>query len=212
MRWRPWYGWLVLLIGLSACGPLRYTVNNDAFSQLSVDKKMRLFDAENDVSLAQDEEGQMREAIHDLRMDQDQAERSLRLVQRQEGGNTQVAARMWNARLKYLQLALDYMHQRLRVQDTMVVASQARFELAKALIVKKNKMPGADKIVVKNFEKQADSFNERAKTELAALALVRNKVERARSDWLRLRDDVAANTLGGASQVGEEEQPAWQSW
>ena len=197
---------------MGACSPLHYTVSNDAFAQLSVDKKMRLFDAENDVSLAQDEKGQMREAIHQLHSDQDAAERSSRVAGRQEGANSPGLRRMWSARVYYLKLAIEYLHHRVDTQDTTVLVARARFELAKALIVKKNKMPGADSIDIKKFEKQADMLGEQSKRELATLAQLRTKVERARTDWLRQRDDVAANTLGGASLVGDDELAVWQSW
>jgi hypothetical protein len=197
---------------LSACSPLHYTVSNDAFSQLSVDKKMRLFDAENDVSLAQDEKGQMREAIHLLRVDQDAAERASRVADRQENANTPGLKRMWASRVYYLKLAIEYLHRRVDAEDTVVMGARARFELAKALIVKKNKMPGADSIEIKKFEKQADGFGEKSKRELTTLSQLRSKVERARTDWLRQRDDVAANTLGGSGLVGDDEVAVWQSW
>lgn len=197
---------------LSACSPLHYTVSNAAFAQLSVDKKMRLFDAENDVSLAQDEKGQMREAIHQLHSDQDAAERSSRVADRQENANTPGLKRMWAARIYYLKLAIEYLHRRVDAQDTVVMGARARFELAKALIVKKNKMPGADSIEIKRFEKQADGFGEKSKRELTTLGQLRGKVERARTDWLRQRDDVSANTLGGSGLVGDDETAVWQSW
>ena len=212
MRWHPWRALVIAGALLSACSPLHYTVSNDAFAQLSVDKKMRLFDAENDVSLAQDEKGQMREAIHQLRNDQDAAERSGRVAGRQENANSPGLRRMWAARIYYLKLAIEDWHRRVDAQDTVVLVARARFELAKALIVKKKKMPGADVIEIKRFEKQADGFGEKSKRELATLAQLRTKVERARTDWLGQRDDVAANSLGGASLVGDDELAVWQSW
>lgn len=210
----------LVLVAAGACNYLSYSVDNDAFATMSVDKKMRLFDAENDVSIAEDEREQMRERLRQIRED-------MRAVKRQRAAleedvrnrgeadadrTMDLADTMWDRRLDYLDMSLDYMKGRIGVQGTLISLARAKFELAKVLLIKKNKLEGSESLTVRDFEQQVSEIAQRAKAEQAELDRTKPPLERARLQWLKLRDDVAASSLSALGTPGEDELPVWESW
>lgn len=211
--WLTFRGGLWALLGLAmvtGCASLSYTVNNNVFSEMSNDKKLRLFDAENEVSLAEDEAEQMRLRARDLSAEARAAGA--------QGGDTDPeiwgpqTEEMWDRRIEFLEASHDYLWDRLEVQASVIVAAQAKFELAKALLLKKNRLSGAERLDVHKFELQAQAAAH--KSEAAREALSRNKprLERIRQAWRQARETVLGSTLPVIGLPGDEEIPVWEIW
>ncbi|MEL6548518.1 MAG: hypothetical protein AAFQ82_28095, partial [Myxococcota bacterium] len=64
MRWIA-----ILALATSACGGLGYQVDRDLLTEVSVENKLTLFDAENDVSIALDEREQIRREIQQVKQE-----------------------------------------------------------------------------------------------------------------------------------------------
>ena len=211
---------MACLLAATACNPLSYWVSNDVFAHMSVDKKMRLFDAENDVSIAEDEREQMRDRVRSIRDDMRNVRRQRAALEEDlrnrgdaDAGKTlQLAEIMWSKRVDYLDDSADYMKARIDAQGTLILLARAKFELAKVLLIKKNKLDGSESLVVRDFEQQVKDYSQRSKAELAELERTKPRLERARLEWLKLRDDLAASSLSALGTPGEDELPVWESW
>lgn len=199
---------LVGLAALAGCS-LHHTIDNGLFHDLTVDKKMRLFDAENDVSISVDEREQMRERVRVIKAELRYAARQ---VDQAADKSLAVTEHVWELRQTYLDGSLDYLRERIAAQDGVVLSARAKFELAKALLVKKNKLPGAEDLDVKDFEAQVTELGDASRAELAELDLEKPALQQARTDWLKARDELAASSLSSLGTPGADEIPVWESW
>ncbi|HET6345142.1 MAG TPA: hypothetical protein VFH51_09420 [Myxococcota bacterium] len=208
----PW----ILAAALLASGCGLHTVDGEVFRDMTVDKKLRLFEAENDVSIAEDERDQMRDRAREIKQDIHTAAQEQRAAEKsdddEKGKLLGLAARMWEQRGVYLRESLDYLRSRMDAQDAVIDLARAKFELAKALLIKKNKLQGADGIDIKDFERQVSTYSERMRVAMAGLDRVKAKVEKSRAEWLKLRDDLSASSLEGSATPGADEIPVWESW
>ena len=208
---------LLLLSAATACSGLRYEIDNDVFRDMPIDKKLRLFDAENDVSLAVDERAQVRARIREIKIEAKLASSEVDAAPELEDAADNASldvltSRMWQSRADYLEGSLDYLRKRLQLQDGLILLARAKFELAKALLVKKNKLAGVEDIEIKNFEEQIAAINQALQGEQGDLEGQKGNLERLRAAWLTLRNEVAASRLTGFMAPGEDELPVWESW
>ena len=192
------------MLAATACSPLAHTVDNKTFRHLPLEKQMRLFDAENDVSIALDARSQMLEV--DARLQQ-----AVRRASRATAANHPAQANLALARQRYMGAAQDFMAGRIGAQNKVILAALAKYELAKAILVKKNNLNGAQHLSIAAFERQATAENDAAKRQLAALSSRRERATRQRLAWESARQSVAADSLGGTA-AGDEEDPEWQAW
>lgn len=209
---------LFALVCLTGCA-LSHTVNDDVFQDMSVDKKLRLFEAENDISIAIDERDQMRERIRELKREIRSAQVERRVADeeaahegREGGKQAQLSDAMWNSRLEYLDGSIAYLRRRMSAQDSVILLARAKFELAKALIIKRYKLEGAESINIKDFEHQVVECNEQMHVTLQEVEQGRSPLERLRAEWLRLRDELASGSLQNMVTPGDDELPVWENW
>lgn len=167
-----------VLASLCACasGP-RKRVDGKVLEKLTIENRLLLFDAENELNIAIDARYQVLDEIEAIKNDIERAKRKLETARRdvstfeekKKAEQVRIAKlreQTQKTRIKYLESRLDWARERLKVEDKRLVVAQAEFELAKARLVKKNNVPGASKITLKNFEDQVAKYE--AKVEDAA--------------------------------------------
>lgn len=140
--------------------------------KLTIENRLLLFDAENELNIAIDARYQVLDEIEQIKIDIERAKEKLETARRDEElfadkGNmdrVEVAAlraETQKTRIKYLEARLDWARERLDVEDEKLDVARAEFELAKATLVKKNNVPGASSITLEDFEDQVAKFEER---------------------------------------------------
>lgn len=160
-------------IAISACasGP-RKRVDGKVLEKLTIENRLLLFDAENELNIAIDARYQVLDEIEQIKIDIDRAKEKLEVARRDEDlfadkGNMErvevaaLRAETQKTRIRYLDARLDWARKRLEVEDKRLDVARAEFELAKARLVKKNNVPGASKIDLGDFEKQVAKYEER---------------------------------------------------
>jgi len=164
--------WLLVgaFVSLCACasGP-RKRVDGKVLEKLTIENRLLLFDAENELNIAIDARYQVLDEIDAIKDDIDRAKRKLEAARRdistfedkKDAEQVRIAKlreQTQKTRIKYLEARLDWARERLKVEDKRLVVAQAEFELAKARLVKKNNVPGASKITLKDFEDQVSKY------------------------------------------------------
>lgn len=158
---------------MSACasGP-RKRVDGKVLEKLTIENRLLLFDAENELNIAIDARYQVLDEIEQIKIDIERAREKLETARRDEDlfadkGNAErvevaaLRAETQKTRIRYLEARLDWARERLQVEEKRLDVARAEFELAKARLVKKNNVPGASKIEIEDFEKQVQSFEQR---------------------------------------------------
>ncbi|MGF1511746.1 MAG: hypothetical protein ACFB9M_19800 [Myxococcota bacterium] len=162
-------------------------MNGKVLEKLTIENRLLLFDAENELNIAVDARYQVVDEIDAIKDDIERARDKLDTAKRDQktfssrknSEQSRIAAfrvAAQKSRIKYLEARLEWARERLDVEDRRLIVAQAKFELAKARLVKKNNVPGASKIKIEDFEKQvakyesqvddADQDVERALTQL----------------------------------------------
>lgn len=204
---------------LQACS-LPAHIDDDLFANLSTDRKLLLFDAENDVSQAEDAQAQMRERLADLREQRRMAAEEANWAEAEaneidvadmRAGPAQ-AMQTWRLRGVYLLEATGYLRQRLAVQGKIIDAARARFELTKAQQAQKEKLLSHDKVDLPRFVAQVNYYTGVRDRALQALMSRQRQCERARQAWLEQREDLVAHNIQKIGMVGADEVPVWELW
>jgi chromosome segregation ATPase len=204
----------------SACGGLSYRVERDQLKEITIENKLLLFDAENDVSIALDE----REAIHreiqqtkqdiqdaDLQVGDAEVDSS-RAASKGDKTKEQVAdaaAEVFQLKIRYLEDHVAFLRDKLKAQNDLIRVAEAKFELAKAKLAKNNNVRGAADLELADFEGQVDECVERAKATFQALAADEQAVEAVKKVWLDRRDQLMAASGGGAGSPWAEDSALW---
>jgi chromosome segregation ATPase len=212
---------VLLAAGLgSACGGLSYRVDRDQLKEITIENKLLLFDAENDVSIALDE----REAIHreiqqtkqdiqdaDLQVADAEVDSS-RAAAKGDQAREQVAyaaIEVFQLKIRYLEDQLAFLRDKLKAQDDLIRVAEAKFELAKAKLAKNNNVRGAADIEIADFEGQVDECVEKAKATFQALGAYEQEVEAVKKAWLDRRDQLMAASGGGVGSPWAEDGALW---
>lgn len=196
-----------IFCGLGACG-LAHTVDRDLLRAMTIEQKLLLFDAQNEVAITLDEREELRQDIAELKLDRQKVARAIRDAEEDadradDKGDVQaeqisnLAAEVFELQSDYLDEALTYARDRLAAHEQMVKVAHAKFELAKARLVKDNNLPGASSIDLEDFEEQVDSAVEDAQEERAELKEQQTEVDNAKKAWLQQRE-VLNKKSGGA--------------
>lgn len=209
---------LICLGGLVGCS-LQNRVDDRLFQQLSVDRKLVLFDAENDVSMAVDARAQMQERLYVLRQERrlvaDEmawAAAAAASHDAKQASSAAQARRMWDLRDAYLRQSSQYLRRRLDVQKKVIDAAQARFELVKAQEALTEKLQSRDKIALPRFVAQLDHYQKLRDNALSALLPQQNVCEQSRTRWLAQRDEYVAHNIQKMGIVGADELAVWELW
>lgn len=219
---QPCFAAFVLLSVLLAggCGPIGLTVDRDLLREITVENKLLLFDAENDVSIAIDEREQIHRQIYqakaDIRDTEAQIEEAIsdqdRALEKGDERNAELAAMAHDVYLleaDYLEERLEFLRDKLKAQEDMILVALAKFELAKAKLVKKNNVRGAQDIELADFEEQVDRYVEDATDTRVDLEEREKEVEAVKQEWLKTRDELMAKSGGGVGSPWAEDSALW---
>lgn len=207
---------------LSACSPLSETVDRDLLAVITVENKLLLFDAENDVSISIDEREQIQRDIYQAKQDLRDAEAQIEEAESDEDranekGDAQraqlaaMAREVFLLKTDYLEEYLDYLREKLSAQESLIMVAFAKFELAKAKLVKKNNVRGAADIDLIDFEEQVDDYVERAQENRMDLSEHDKEVEAYKKQWMDRRDQLMAASGGGLGSPWAEDSALWES-
>lgn len=208
------------LFGALGCGGLSYTVSRDLLRDVSVENKLLLFDAENDVSIALDERENIRRQIHELKQDIADAEARIadadkdyeRARAKNDAAASQIAEmarEVYEYKIEYLEEEIALLRERAAAQEGLIYVAWAKYELAKAKLLKKNNVRGASDIELEDFERQVDDYVERARQDKAELSEAEQTVAAAKREWRARRDKLQAASGGGQGSAWAEAGAVW---
>lgn len=210
-RARPLPLLIAAALAVSAAGCLsapRLRVDPDVLDKITIENKLRLFDAENELNIAIDARDQVVDEIAQIKDDLKRAKKKKSVAERDEDvfadkGDAERAkfagmrADAARAQIEYLEARLEWARERLVKERRQLVVARARFELAKAKLVKKNNVPGASRIDLDDFEAQVVDYAadvDDADEDIAEAAASMKAMEEA---WLAKNDALRAAS-GGA--------------
>jgi hypothetical protein len=187
---------------------------------ISIENKLILFDAENDVSIALDERESLKKQMAEARQDIADAKAKIAEAktdaERAEAkGDTNaetvgdLAEEAYDKKIDWLNDKLGFLRRRLDAQDRLVYVAWARYELAKAKLVKKNNTRGANDIELPDFEEQVDKYVELAKEDTEALKEEEAELQKAQQEWLAQREKLQAASGGGLGSSWAEDGSIW---
>ncbi len=213
---------LLSVLGLSAtaCGGLSYTVDRDLLKDVSIENKLVLFDAENDVSIALDERESLKKQVSEARQDivdakakikeaKSDAERAAEKGDANAQSVGDLAEEAYDKKIDYLNERIGFLKRRLEAQERLIYVAWSRYELAKAKLVKKNNVRGANDVEIADFEEQVDKFVELAKEDTEALKQDEEALQAAQQEWLAEREKLQTASGGGLGSSWVEDGSIW---
>lgn len=211
---------LVLAGGLAACGPLSHTIDRELLRDVSVENKLILFDAENDVSIALDERENLRRQIMDLRQDIRDAEAQILEANSDrdrysEKGDQQrvtvseLAVDVYELKIDWLEERIGLARERLSMQDRLIMVAAAKYELAKAKLVKNYNVRGAGDLELIDYEEQVDDHVEQAKSSQGDLTEAEAVVAEAEKVWQAKREELRKASGGGQGTAWADDGDLW---
>ncbi len=214
---------VALALALAGCGGLSHTVDKRLLADVTIEHKLMLFDAENDVSIAVDEREQVLRRLRELRREAAEAGAQRREAEsdeeRAEAKNDSKrvelaveAAAVAEKRLAYLVAEMAVERERLAAQEGLLWVALAKYELAKAKLVERNNLPGAADLELPDFEAQVDACIEDAKQLQADLTESEAQAAERLKEWLAARDALAQRSGGGVGSPWAEGSASWGGW
>jgi hypothetical protein len=211
---------LTMAAWVVGCGGLSYSVDRDLLRNISVENKLLLFEAENDVSIALDEQEQIARQVHDTRRQVNEvgSQRGAADTDRERAQNkkddkaAQVAAvsrQVLELKRDFLEARIKALREKLSAQESLVRVAFAKYELAKAKLVKKNNVRGADKLELADFEKQVDESVVSARDDQKIVDAAEKEAETKRQQWLTARNQLEKQSGGGAASPWADDAMAW---
>jgi chromosome segregation ATPase len=213
----------IAALALVGCGGLSHQVDRDLLKDITIENKLLLFDAENDVSIALDDREQIARRVRELRGDIRDAEAQIREAEsdrdraltKNDAKRADLAAKakvIFEQKIDYLEASIDLLHDKLSVQEKVVVVAEAKFELAKAKLVKRNNVFGASRIEIADFEAQVDEAVAAAREAQQSLSEGEKAVASMREGWEKAREQLAKESGGGVGSPWAEDSAAWGNW
>jgi chromosome segregation ATPase len=215
---------ILLIVTLSACSELRSNVDRDLLAEITIENKLLLFDAENDVAIAIDERERLARDIYQAKLDisdaeaqvdetYDDEERAISKADEAAAGLSEMAREVFHLKIDYLEERLFHLREKLAGQDSLIMVAKAKYELAKAKLVKKNNVRGAQDIELVDFEDQVTEYVEYAKETMTDLSELERQVEAYRQQWLTAREKLMVASGGGVGSPWAEDSAQWGgSW
>lgn len=213
---------LSLTLGLlvSGCGGLGYQVERDLLTEVSVENKLTLFDAENNVAISLDERDQIRREIQMVRQQIEDTDKQIREAiedgeRAEDKGDAEraniavMAEEVFDLKKDFLYEQIGLLRSRLEVQEAYIYVAFAQYELAKAKLVKKNNVRGAQDIELEDFEAQVDEYVEQAKEINQDFAEYEQEVEQVKQAWLARREELQQASGGGLGSPWAEDSALW---
>ncbi len=176
--------------------------------KITIENKLLLFDAENELNIAIDARDQVVDEIAQLKDDFRRAEKKHAVAERDQEvfGNkgdqdrsrlAGLRAEASAAQADFVEARLQWARQRLTKERKRLVVARSKFELAKAKLVKKNNVPGASRIDLADFERQVLEYAEDVKDADADIQEAEAEMEAMEDAWIT-KNDALREASGGA--------------
>ncbi len=196
----------VLLLACSSlgCAGLWHRVDRSLLDDVPNEEKLLLFDAENGVYIAKDEMETADRALRDAERALERAYEYRGVIDtRRESGavvDTPEVLELlaaWNdARIEVRKAEVAYMRQKHETAEARLWASRARYERAKATLVKDHNPEGGTSIEVKSFDEQVSDKEVAEQEEQAALVELEKVVSERRAEYNKLSDRLQQRSNG----------------
>ncbi len=213
----------ILLLGLVSCAGLSHTVDRELLRDITIENKLMLFDAENDVAIALDEREQLVRQVRDLRVEvrevlaqireaQSDEERALAKNEAEKATLAARAEEVFELQLTVLGARIDLAKDRLQVQERLLRVAEAKFELAKAKLCKRNNVFGAAELELEDFEQQVRETIDEAREASEDLSDDEKALAELVAVWQQARADLMKASGGGVGSPWAEGSAAWGNW
>lgn len=196
----------LLVAALTACGSdPRLRVDDGVLERITIENKLLLFDAENELDIAIDDRDQVLDALEALEAERRRVKARQRVAERdrdlardkrrpERARVAELRGEAAEARLAHLDARESAAQVRLEQRQRALVVARARFELAKARLVKRNNVPGAADLELEAFERQVEDYLEEVTALEPELDEAEDRVAEREAAWT-----AAAATLREAS-------------
>lgn len=191
----PWAVLLALTVATGGgCAGLSHRVDRSLLDQVPNEELLLLFDAENAVYIARDEADLATRNLEDAQKARRRAEEYRSLIdERRKSGAAIDSAQVlqlleeWNnARIEMRQREVALRQEELSTSDVRLWAARARYEHAKAKLIKDFNPVGGANINLDNFQDQVKGWEEREKEVLADLQAKQEELVAARDIYIQL--------------------------
>lgn len=156
-------------LGFGCAAPPKLRVDASVLERITIENKLLLFDAENELNIAIDSRDQVVDEIEQIKEIVDRARQKREVAIRDsevfsDKGDAEKAklavlrAEALDARVTFLKAKLEWARQRLEKERAKLIVARSQFELAKAQLVKKNNVPGASDLELADFESQVEDY------------------------------------------------------
>lgn len=182
---------LAVVTSSTGCG-LRYRVDRSDLDRIPPEDKLGLFDAENDVLIAKDEMAAAKADKEDTRKALSDAESQASLLQKRASSekDPKIAGllRKWaTQKLEWRKADVALAEARADAADAVLMAARARYERAKAVVMKERAPRLATGISIKDFDGQLKDRDQDAASGRKNTERVRAERDRKRASY----DDVS---------------------
>lgn len=200
---------LGLFFSLSACASApSLRVDGEVLERITIENKLLLFDAENELNIAVDARDKVVDEIQQIKSDIRRTKKKKEVAERdadsfEDKGDAERArysklkAEAYEKRLDYEDARLDWARERLGQERRRLVVAKAQFELAKAQLVKKNNVPGASDIELADFEEQVKEYKAEVGESDEDVAEAEGKMQEKEQVWVAATDALR-EASGGA--------------
>ena len=191
----PWAVLLALTVATGGgCAGLSHRVDRSLLDQVPNEELLLLFDAENAVYITRDEADLATRNLEDAQKARRRAEEYRSLIdERRKSGAAIDSAQVlqlleeWNnARIEMRQKEVALRQEELSTSDVRLWAARARYEHAKAKLIKDFNPVGGANINLDNFQDQVKGWEEREKEVLADLQAKQEELVAARDIYIQL--------------------------
>lgn len=183
-------------------------VDSEVLNKITIENKLLLFDAENELNIAIDARDQVVDEIAQLKDDLRRAEKKHDVAERDQevfgDKGDQDRARLAGLRAQasaaqadFIEARLQWARQRLTKERKRLVVARSKFELAKAKLVKKNNVPGASRIDLADFERQVLEYAEDVKDADSDIQEAETEMQAMEKSWVA-KNDALREASGGA--------------
>jgi chromosome segregation ATPase len=185
---------LCLVLASTACAGLSHRVDRTLLDDVPNEELLMLFDAENAVYIARDEAELARRNLEDARKALDRAERYKDLIaERRNSGAAIDSAQVlqlleeWNdARMDMRTKEVSLREEELGTSDVRLWAARARYERAKAKLIKDFNPAGGADIDLADFDEQVKDWEVKETEAIAGLKEREDALVEARTAYIDL--------------------------
>ncbi len=185
---------LCLALASTACAGISHRVDLTLLDDVPNEELLMLFDAENAVYIARDEAELARRNLEDARKALDRAERYKGLIaERRNSGAAIDSAQVlqlleqWNdARMDMRQKEVSLRQEELGTSDVRLWAARARYERAKAKLIKDFNPAGGADIDLADFAEQVKDWEAKETEAIAGLKEREDALVEARTAYIDL--------------------------